>query len=482
MFFEPPNLTERYKKMIEDGAKKVISNHEFLRLEIEKWKNSQKRREQITGERYYNGFHDILGRKRTAIGTGGNLIEVDNLPNNRIVDNQYRKVVDQKTNFLVGQPVVFSSENKNYVEEVKEIFNEDFLRVLKALCVDCLNGGISWLHPYYDEDGEFKFKRFAPHEILPFWKDSEHIKLDFAVRVYEVKTYEGRQEKTIEKVEVYSENGVERLVFYQGKLIEDIENPSSDYINIDGRGFNWAKIPLIPFKYNYGEAPLIRDLKAMQDAINLALSDFQNVMQEDARNTILIVKNYDGEDLGDFRKNLSTFASVKIRDGGGVDKLNIDINVEAFKSFIELQKKEMIEVAKAYSAADLRGGNAPNEMNIKSVFNDINMDANAMELEFTASFKALLWFINVHLANAGKGNFDKEKINVIFNKDTIVNESQIIADLKNSVGLLSDETLIANHPWIEDVEAELAKIKKQREEEAQEMDYIIAPTQETEEK
>ncbi len=482
MFFEPPNLTEQYKKIIEDGAKNVITNYEFLRLEIEKWKNSAKRKEQITGERYHNGFHDILGRKRTAIGTGGNLIEIDNLPNNRIVDNQYRKTVDQKTNFLVGQPVVFSSENKNYVEEVKEIFNEDFLRVLKALCVDCLNGGIAWIHPYYDEDGEFRFKRFAPYEILPFWKDSEHTKLDFAVRVYEVKTYEGRQEKTTEKVEVYSANGVERLVFYQGKLIEDIENPSSDYINIDGRGFNWAKIPLIPFKYNFGEVPLIRDVKALQDAINTMLSDFQNNMQEDSRNTILVIKNYDGENLGEFRRNLAAYGAVKVRDDGDVKALAVEVNAENYKTLIELTKKELIEVAKGYNAADLRGGGAPNEMNIKSVFNDINMDANAMELEFTASLKALLWFVNVHLSNSGKGNFEKEKINIIFNKDTIVNESQVIEDIKNSVGIVSEETLIENHPWVEDVEGELEKIKKQRDEETKEMDYIIAPIDETDEK
>lgn len=472
MYFDPPNLTEQYKKIIEDGAKTVISNKEFLQFEIDKWKNSAKRKEQITGDRYYNGFHDILGRKRMAIGAGGNLTEVYNLPNNKIVDNQYRKVVDQKTNFLVGQPIAFEGKNEKYIEMLQDIFNDNFLRIFKALCIDSLNGGLGWLYPYYDEDGEFRFKRFAPHEILPFWKDSEHTKLDFAVRVYEIQVYEGRQEKTVEKIEVYSENGIERYVMYNGALIDDIENPSSDYINIDGRGFNWAKIPLIPFKYNYGEAPLIRDLKAIQDAINLSLSDFQNAMQEDARNTILIVKNYDGTNLGEFRQNLSTFGSVKVRDDGGVDKLGMDINVEAFKTFIELQKKEMIEVAKAYSAADLRGGNAPNEMNIKSVFNDINMDANAMEIEFTASLKELLWFVNAHLANSSKGNFENEDISIIFNKDTIVNESQVIMDIKNSVGIISDETLIANHPWIEDAEAELEKIKQQKDEEMQNFDYV----------
>ena len=52
----------------------------------------------------YEGFHDILTRKRTIIGEDGKLQEVDNLPNNRLVDNQFALMVDQKTNYLVGKP------------------------------------------------------------------------------------------------------------------------------------------------------------------------------------------------------------------------------------------------------------------------------------------------------------------------------------------------------------------------------------------
>lgn len=42
---------------------------------------------------------------------------------------------------------------------------------------------LAWLYPYYAENGEFKFKQFLAHEILPFWKDREHTELDFALRI-----------------------------------------------------------------------------------------------------------------------------------------------------------------------------------------------------------------------------------------------------------------------------------------------------------
>ena len=111
----------------------------------------------------------------------------------------------------------------------------------------------------------------------------------------------------------------------------------------NGKPLNWAKIPLIPLKYNEQEIPLIKKVKSLQDGINVMLSDFENNMQEDARNTILVLKNYDGTNLGEFRKNLATFGAVKVRyDGetkGGVETLEITVNAENYKAILEIFKK-----------------------------------------------------------------------------------------------------------------------------------------------
>ena len=79
------------------------------------------------------------------------------------------------------------------------------------------------------------------------------------------------------------------------------------------RGLNWEKIPLIPLKYNEEEIPLLKKVKPLQDGINTMLSDFENNMQEDSRNTILVLKNYEGTNLGEFRRNLATYGAVKVR-------------------------------------------------------------------------------------------------------------------------------------------------------------------------
>lgn len=241
-------------------------------------------------------------------------------------------------------------------------------------------------------------------------------------------------------------------------------------INQDGSiiPLNWSRIPLIPLKYNECETSLLKKVKALQDGINVMLSDFANNMQEDARNTILVLKNYDGTNLGEFRRNLVTYGVVKVRyDGetkGGVETLEIKVNADNYRIILDLLKKALIENGMGYDAKDDRLSGNPNQMNIQSMYSDIDLDANDMETELQATFEELIWFVNAHLENTGQGSFDGEEVNIIFNRDILISENDSIANCRNSVGVLSDETIVSMHPWVDDPEKEMQRLKKQKEE------------------
>lgn len=476
-------LINKVSNLISQGAKSRMSDKEFLEKEIARWKNSPQRIMQIKGHLYHENEHDILTRKRTIIGEDGKLQVVENLPNNRLIDNQYGKMVNQKANYLLGQPFVMEGENEQYVELLKKIFNKRFMKTLKSGGKAALNAGIAWLYPYYNDLGEFSFRLFPGYEVLPFWKDSEHTILDFAVRLYIVTGYEGTTPKIIEKVEVYDLQGIHRFTLDGGSLIPDVSTNNeifeSPYITVIGEkgtvtGLNWQKIPLIPLKCNEQEIPLIKKVKTLQDGINVMLSDFENNMQEDARNTILVLKNYDGTNLGEFRHNLATFGVVKVRyDGetkGGVETLEIAVNAENYKTILELLKKALIENAMGYDAKDDRLSGSPNQMNIQSMYSDIDLDANDMETELQAAFEEILWFVNIHLANTGQGDFEGEKVNIIFNRDILINETEAIDNCQKSMNVLSDETIIGQHPWIDDPKQELERLEKQRQKEQEEFE------------
>jgi len=469
--------TDRVNDLVVKGAAERLTDEEFIVNEIKAFLASPKRRAMLNGEKYYRGEHDILKRQRLVIGPGGKLNPVENLPNNRIVDNQYKKMVAQKGNYLLGQPFTLQGESELYVKILKKIFDKRFRRLLKNVGKDSLNGGIGWLFVHYNDAGDLAFKLIKPFELIPGWRDSAHTALDYAIRIYEAIVYEGKNENVVQKVEIYDDSGIHRFVLDGTRLLPD-HDPAlgifsqEPYFTVtegdDVEAYNWSKIPLVPFKYNDEEIPLINNVKSLQDGLNIIVSNFQNNMEEDTRNTILVLVNYDGQDLGEFRRNLATYGAVKVKtvDGaaGDVQTLQVEVNAENYKAIIEIFKKAIIENAMGYDAKDDRLGGNANQMNIMSMYSDIDLDTNEMETEYQASFEELLYFVNLHLTNTGAGDFDGEDLEVIFNRDMLISESDIIENIQKSVGILSDKTLVAQHPWVEDASVEYERMKKQKEE------------------
>lgn len=471
MLFDKP--IERQLLDLRLKANGPMTELQFYAKEIIEWKNSPVHQEMLDGDRYYNGQHDILGRQRKAIGPDGKLIVVDNLPNNKIVDNQYAIHVDQKTNYLLGKPITYKGENDEHAKLVQKTLGNKFMRTIRNAGTECFNSGISWLYPYYDRNNELAFRLFPGYEVLPFWTDAAHTELDAALRVYPVEIYQGSEKKIVEKVDIFKSDGVETYLFVDGALTPDPDSVKQSYVTVkmpDGKtkALNWERFPLIPIKYNSREIPLIRRGRSLQDAINLLYSDFANGMEADGGSTVLVLKNYDGQDLGEFRKNLATYRAIKTRayEGvdGGVDTLEITVNAENYKTVIDLLKKSLIDNLRSYDAKDDRLSGNPNQMNIQSMYSQIDLDANAMEVELQAAFEEILWFVNTYLANSGAGSFENDEIQVIFNRDVLINESEAIDNCAKSAGIISDETIIAMHPWVDDPTRELEKVDKQKEE------------------
>lgn len=180
---------------------------------ISNWLASKERKEMILGQQYYNGEHDILNRQRTVIDEYGSPTPVQNIPNNRIVNNQYRKMVDQKTNYALGKPPTITTANETYLEELQKIFTKKVFMQLRRLGMESIIGGIAWLYPYYGTDGTFKFRVFPAHEVLPIWEDESHTNLIEALRIYSdnVIRPDGRtQEVTV--IERYSTEGILSLI------------------------------------------------------------------------------------------------------------------------------------------------------------------------------------------------------------------------------------------------------------------------------
>ena len=58
---------------------------------------------------------------------------------------------------------------------------------------------------------------------------------------------------------------------------------------------------------------------------------------------------------------------------------------------------------------------------------------------------------------------------IIFNRDMMMNETEAIQNCVASAGILSEETILGQHPWIDDPALELERLEKQKQKEREEL-------------
>lgn len=452
-----------------------VTDLRFLELELGAWLSSPRRIQQLLAERYYRGDHDIKNKVRTLFDRKGQEHELKYLPNNKIVNNLYAKMVDQITNFEMGQPITFDTNlgtksGDDLAAWLSSIFGKQTLRTLKKTTRNAVSSGISWLYVWPNaEEDTLDFSFFPAHEVLPFWADAEHKNLDCALRYYVVQEYdENGTKKEVSHVEVFDGNGIHRFIYNNGSLEPDGNTPSVPYLTVkigeDFVPYNWTRSPLIPFRRSILEQTLLSKCKSNQDALNRLMSDFLDAVQENTSKSTLVIKNYDGTDWDEFIHNLISIGLIPVRtaDGGdgGVEVLEIKIDTETYRFALEQLKKAIIENCGGFDAKDDRLGSNPNQMNIESMYADIEITANDLESEFAASFEQVLWFVKQYLKQTGKCEVeDSEKADVIFNRDMMINESEVIENCNKSVSIISRETILKNHSWVDDPKEELKRLE-----------------------
>ncbi len=190
-------------------------------------------------------------------------------------------------------------------------------------------------------------------------------------------------------------------------------------------------------------------------------------------NQILVIKNYDGTIDENVWQKIANDGIVHVTSvegvEGGVDTLSLEVNAENYKTTLDCLKRAMIENCRGYDAKDDRLSGNPNQMNIQSMYSDLDLDAEDMENELQGAFQELLWFVDRYLSLTGQGDYSNIDVDVIFNRDILINENEAIENCTKSSGIVSQRTIVSQHPWTKDTNEELKQIQEEQDE--QNADY-----------
>lgn len=483
---------DKVKMIIAEGAKKGLKLSKFIDLQISEFKQSKAYNEMLEGSKYFRNEGEIEKKQRTFINQDG-VEEVAPHSKNYILKHPILyKMINQKAGYLLRKKptikqVIEKGENEDpdYKKVLKDLFNNKMHKRLKYTLIEAVKRGITWWQIYIDNTGDLKARLRYATRIIPLWQDEEHEILDAIIMTYDVLEYTSETEREKRtKVEYWDLDGVRYLIYDGATLIEDVEEVEKRkdlVIGKDNEGISilahfkigetlhrWTKIPFIYFKYNGDEMPLIHLLKSLIDCYDELCSRTGDSIYE-APDGVNVVKNYQ-EEAGTFQKNLATYNTVFLDEDGEYDRKDINLNIEAFKSFIEQLRKDIYEGGSCVDTQSEKFGTQESGVALKQLYADLDLDCSNIETEFKSSLEYFMFFYNNWLEMNGEKDYTDKEVEYIFNKTMTVNEKELIENCKNSMEIISKATSREHHPWVNDKEDEEEKIKNEEKEEAEKQD------------
>lgn len=444
---------------------KPMTHEEIIHSYIQDFESSTKRENMKIGERYYENDTDINRRKLYKYVDSQRVEDTDR-PNNKLAHGFAKIIVDEKVNYLLGKAPIIAADDEKFQEKLISFMDDEFDDLIQEIGVESSNKGLAWLQPYIDEDGDLQFKKHSSEEIIPVWKDNAHTKLEAVIRFYYVETYEGKSKSDVKKVEYWTANDVTYYTYFNGSIIADVEAPGQGEpighftVNNGTAYMGWGKVPFIPFKNNSKELNDLTYFKALADDYDKNTSDTSNVLDDIAR-FIYILKNYGGTDLNEFLNDLKLYKVIKTDSDGGVDKLSPDINIEAVEKHLDRIKKDIYIFGQAVDMDTDKFGNSPSGIALMFLYSALDLKCDQMERKFKKAYKLIFWFIAEYLKITNQGNYDPKTAKVTFVRSMIINETDVITNVRNSKGIVSNKTLLEHHPFVGDVEEELKRIEEE---------------------
>ncbi|MBI5972216.1 phage portal protein [Staphylococcus caledonicus] len=442
MFPNSPTQTEIFDEIVKNNNRpetleemivRYIKNHESKIPEIQ------------IGQEYYEQRPDIIKEPKPRDATG----KIDPLkPDSRTITNFHANLVDQKVSYIVGKPIEFKHTDDTIIDTINDVLGDRFDDKLHSVLTGASNKGIEWLHPYLNEKGEFKLFRVPAEQSVPIWTDKEHEELEAFIRIYK---YDNEV-----KVEYWDDMLVRYYVYENGTLIDDYSNDLENVHNHFSTG-GWGKIPFIPFKNNDLEVSDIFMYKTLIDDYNRRLSDLSNMFKESTELTY-VLKNYNDQDLAEFKRLMRYYGAINVTEDGGVDTIQLEVPVENSKAYLDELYQKVMLFGQAVDFSSDKFGSAPSGVALEFLYTNLNLKADKLARKTKVAIQDLLWFIYEHFNI--KGNY--KDVEISFNYNKVANTELQVNMAQASMGVVSHETVLENHPYVEDLQAELERLEQEQ--------------------
>lgn len=383
---------------------------------------------------------------------------------NRIPFNFHGLLVNQKASYMFTAPPLFDLGEKKANKDLVKFLGDKYPKVCKDLCIEASNCTVGWLHVWCDKKSTWKYAIVPAEQVIPVWSDSLEKELLGVFRSYQnidddtgdtYIIYEYWNETECAAYRLKAGDELDQLLPYQMFLVDPM---LCEYADTYRHGV--GEVPFFPFFNNNIDTDDLKNIKPLIDVYCKVFSGFVNDL-EDIQEVIFVLTNYGGADLGQFLRDLKDYKAIQIESEGdgdhsGVSTLTIELPVEAREKLLEITRKCIFEQGMGVDPDPQNFGNSSG-VALKFLYALLEQKAGLQETEFRLGFGQFIRCV----CRLNGISIKDDTIVQTWTRTSVQNDQELSQIATQSKGIVSDETIVAHHPWVDDPEKEMELLQEQ---------------------
>lgn len=389
-------------------------------------------------ENYYNANNAIKNR----------VMSDPSKPNNKIANAYASYITDTLVGYFIGEPITYTANDKVLLQDLNMILEyNDEADENAELAKNASIYGVAYEMLYLsEEDKMIRFKSLNPKEVIPIFDKTVEQNLLAVMRYYE--DYDYVEDNTYTIVEVIDSKMVRRYKLDTGlTLLEEYPH-------------YFSMVPVAIFKNNEDETGDFEQVISLIDAYDKMESDSLNDFEYFV-DAYLALYGFtaDSEDIAQMKEN-----RVLLMDEGTsaewLTKQTSDAYVENMKNRLD---KDIHKFAKCPNMSDEEFASNASGIAIKFKLLGTENLVSIKERKFKRGLQQRLELMSM-INSVLREGFDWRAIDIVFTRNIPSNDTDIANMVNTLKDIVSEETLLAQIPFVDDVQTELEKLKQEREE------------------
>ena len=369
-------------------------------------------------------------------------------PNNKIANAYASYITDTLVGYFIGEPITYTANDDVLLQDLNMILEyNDEADENAELAKNASIYGVAYEMLYLsEEDKMIRFKSLNPKEVIPIFDKTVEQKLLAVMRYYE--DYDYVEDNTYTIVEVIDATHVRRYKLNTGlSLLEEYPH-------------YFSMVPVAIFKNNEEESGDFERVISLIDAYDKMQSDSLNDFEYFV-DAYLALYGFtaDSEDVAQMKEN-----RVLLMDEGTsaewlIKQVN-DAYVENMKNRLD---KDIHKFAKCPNMSDQEFASNASGVAIKFKLLGTENLVSIKERKFKRGLQQRFELMSM-INNVLSEGFDWRAININFTRNIPSNDTEIANMVNTLKDIVSEQTLLAQIPFVDDVQTELEKLKQEREE------------------